>query len=118
MLGHLCISPIVEKVRNWVTHNGMVWEVDVYAGEAAGLVLAELELERTDQRFVLPNWVGLEVSDNPRYRGEGIAHGLWREAKPVSAKPRPPLAGHRLAPRPGPRQNGEAEAIAGQLARR
>jgi adenylate cyclase len=80
MLQHLCVTPIIEKVRHWVEHSGMIWEVDVYNGEAAGLVLAEIELVRPDQPFVLPPWVSAEVTDDMRFRSEGVALGLWRAA--------------------------------------
>jgi adenylate cyclase len=80
MLQNLCVTPIIEKVRHWVEFGGMLWEVDVYNGEAAGLVLAEIELMRPDQPFALPCWVSAEVTDDARYRSEGLALGLWRAA--------------------------------------
>jgi adenylate cyclase len=86
MLQNLCITPIIEKVRHWVKFGGMLWEVDVYGGEAAGLVLAEIELMRSDQPFALPSWISAEVTDDVRYRSEGVALGLWRTA----AYDRPP----------------------------
>src|SRR4051794_17306595 len=45
MLRDLCAKPLVEKVRHWVQHAGMTWEVDVYGAGATGLVLAEVELD-------------------------------------------------------------------------
>jgi len=78
MLRSMCVTPIIEKTRHWVEHAGMTWEIDVYCGQASGLVLAEVELERIDQPFALPRWVGAEVTDNLAYRSSGIAQGLWR----------------------------------------
>ncbi len=63
----LCGGAVVEKRRHLVNHGGMVWEVDVFGGAHAGLVLAEIELEREDQEFELPGWAGEEVSRDPRY---------------------------------------------------
>jgi adenylate cyclase len=80
MLNRLCVTPIIEKVRHWVEHAGMTWEVDVYQGEASGLVLAEVELTRVDQPFALPRWVAAEVTQDPRYCSAGIVRGLWRGA--------------------------------------
>jgi len=109
MLLHLCVTPIIEKVRHWVEHAGLTWEVDVYCGEASGLVLAEVELDRIDQSFALPPWVGAEVTLNPSYRSRGIARGLWRDAggglmKTGSgpAKRRSASARRALAPPPPP----------------
>jgi adenylate cyclase len=63
---NLCGS-IIEKTRYEIEHEGMRWELDVFAGANAGLVVAEIELETDDQSFVLPDWVGKEVSADPRY---------------------------------------------------
>jgi CYTH domain-containing protein len=87
MLGKMCVTPIIEKVRHWVEHAGMTWEVDVFHGEAFGLVLAEVELDRIDQPLVLPPWVGAEVTDDVRYRSAGVAQGLWRVAAAQVAMP-------------------------------
>ena len=72
MLRGLCTAA-VEKVRHTVRHAGMTWQVDVYGGAAGGLVLAEIELERTDQGFELPDWIGREVTFDPAYRNSAIA---------------------------------------------
>jgi adenylate cyclase len=83
MLRRLCVTPIVEKERHWLMHGALVWWVDVYGGDAEGLVLAEIELDRPDQPFALPRWVSAEVTDDPRYRIDGVARGRWLEATPV-----------------------------------
>ncbi|MGD8616310.1 MAG: adenylate cyclase, partial [Gammaproteobacteria bacterium] len=44
-----------------------VWEVDVFEGANAGLVIAEIELGDEQQPFARPDWLGREVSDDPRY---------------------------------------------------
>ena len=61
-------GPQTEKIRYCVPHGGLIWEVDVYQGNLAGVVLAEVELEREDQPFAKPDWVGLEVSGDPRFK--------------------------------------------------
>lgn len=84
MLREICARPLIEKVRYEVRHGDFVWEVDVYGGDAEGLVLAEVELEREDQVFDLPGWVGAEVTHDLRYRGSAIAGGEWRAATGTS----------------------------------
>ena len=54
-------------------HDGQIWEVDVFAGAAEGLVRAEVELRSLDERFDLPDWVGEEVTDDLRFRNSAIA---------------------------------------------
>ena len=57
----------VRKIRHIVEHEGHVWEIDEFSGRHKGLVLAEVELNSIDEKIVLPNWVGQEVSSDPRY---------------------------------------------------
>jgi len=58
---------VVEKRRHIVPFGGLTWEVDVFEGRHAGLVMAEVELQSEDQRVELPAWVGREVTDDDRY---------------------------------------------------
>jgi len=67
MLDALCEKPLIEKTRHFVEHAGMTWEVDEFAGENAGLVVAEIELDSADQHIELPDWVGQEVTEDIRY---------------------------------------------------
>jgi CYTH domain-containing protein len=67
MLDDLCERPLIEKTRYRIEHGGLVWEVDEFFGENAGLVLAEVELDSESQKIALPGWVGEEVSGDPRY---------------------------------------------------
>lgn len=62
-----CCGECIEKDRYRVPHAGHVWEVDVFHGANAGLVVAEVELEAADEKVVVPEWVGEEVSEDVRY---------------------------------------------------
>jgi adenylate cyclase len=64
----MCDEPILEKVRHCVPYGGVIWYVDVYEGILSGVVIAEVELDRTDQDLQLPDWVGPEVTADPNYR--------------------------------------------------
>jgi CYTH domain-containing protein len=44
-----------------------MWEVDVYDGHLSGISIAEVELQREDQPILLPDWVGQEVTGDPKY---------------------------------------------------
>lgn len=63
----ICEPPILEKTRYRIDVGARTWEVDVFGGSNAGLVLAEIELEAEGAEVELPPWVGLEVTDDPRY---------------------------------------------------
>lgn len=67
LLDTLCLKPIIEKTRYTIEYAGLLWEVDEFEGENAGLIIAEVELTAADQRILLPDWVGKEVTDDPRY---------------------------------------------------
>lgn len=72
MLQTLCAKPLLEKTRYCVPHDGLTWEIDVFSGPADGLVVAEIELSSADQLVSLPEWIGAEVTDDPRYRSSAI----------------------------------------------
>lgn len=67
LLAQLARKPLVEKTRYCVAHAQHIWEIDVFEGDNAGLVVAEIELRSADESFERPPWLGAEVSDDPRY---------------------------------------------------
>ena len=67
MLDTLCQRPLIEKVRYTLAAGPHTWEIDVFEGSNAGLVVAEIELSSEDEAFEKPEWVGDEVTDDPRY---------------------------------------------------
>ena len=67
ILLELCEKPLIEKNRYKVEEGGFVWEIDEFFGENKGLIVAEVELEIKDQEFPKPDWVGKEVTGDPRY---------------------------------------------------
>jgi CYTH domain-containing protein len=67
MLDQLCERPIIEKFRHKIDFQGLTWEIDEYLGENQGLIIAEVELDSESEVLELPEWVGKEVSDDPKY---------------------------------------------------
>lgn len=67
LLDQLCLKPLIEKYRYRIAQDDLVWEIDEFLGDNAGLVVAEIELTAADQQFDQPDWLGAEVSDDPRY---------------------------------------------------
>lgn len=93
MIEHHCIGRIIRKTRFLIPHAHHVFEVDVFGGPLAGLIIAEVELARADEPVVMPAWLGLEVSRDRRYGNRRLAEfGL----PAASAAPAPP---HIPAPR-------------------
>ena len=69
----LCEGPLVEKFRHLVPFRGLIWEVDEFLGDNAGLVVAEVELEAADQAIERPEWVGREVTGEERYYNSNLS---------------------------------------------
>ncbi len=63
----LCVGSPIVKTRYRIPHGPLAWEIDVFEGENAGLIVAEIELPSETTAVDPPAWVGLEVTDDPRY---------------------------------------------------
>ncbi|MCL4134492.1 UNVERIFIED_CONTAM: hypothetical protein GTU68_053014 [Idotea baltica] len=67
LLDTQCGQPLIEKTRYLIERDDVVWEIDVFGGANTGLTVAEVELESEAQAFDRPDWLGEEVSYDPRY---------------------------------------------------
>jgi adenylate cyclase len=80
IIEHLCLKPVIEKMRYKINYQGNTWEVDEFFGENTGLVLAEIELDSVDQKFEKPGWVGEDVTEDQRYKNANLVKkpfGEW-----------------------------------------
>ncbi len=73
MLETLCERPYIEKTRYKIAIGALTWEVDEFAGDNQGLILAEVELTEEHQIIELPDWIGEEVSGDFRYFNSNLA---------------------------------------------
>lgn len=81
MLDLLARKPLIEKTRHYLDAGRHTWEIDVFEGDNAGLVVAEIELDSPDEAFEKPDWVGAEVTDDPRYYNTSLSkhpYKTWR----------------------------------------
>ena len=67
MLDTLCNQPQIDKTRFIVEHQGHTWEIDEFYGDNEGLLVAEVELDSEEEAFSRPEWLGEEVTEDPRY---------------------------------------------------
>lgn len=58
---------MIDKTRYLIQVGKHVFEVDEFYGENEGLILAEIELQSEDEPFEKPEWLGKEVTGDPRY---------------------------------------------------
>lgn len=73
LAGFYVLPGTIEKTRYEIEHAGRIFEVDVFEGKLAGLVVAEVELDDADAAVELPDWAGEEVSTDPRYFNSNLA---------------------------------------------
>jgi len=79
ILDHLCERPLIEKTRYRIPLGGLTWEVDEFEAENRGLITAEIELTDENQAVSLPDWIGSEVTGDPRYFNSNlVAHPFSR----------------------------------------
>lgn len=84
LLDQLCARPIIEKTRHFVEFAGKTWEIDEFAGENAGLIVAEVELDTVGEAFQRPVWAGQDVSGIERYYNVSLLkypYSHWTEAE-------------------------------------
>jgi adenylate cyclase len=65
----------VAKTRHVIPSEGLEIELDSYADDLDGLLVAEIEFpdERKAAAFAVPDWLGEEVTGNKRYLNETLA---------------------------------------------
>ncbi|AJY44711.1 CYTH domain-containing protein [Martelella endophytica] len=82
LVGH-AEGVVIDKTRYRVPHRGFVYEVDVFHGAHAGLILAEVELPDEHAEPSLPAWLGREVTGDRRYINQSLAEtgGLPEETR-------------------------------------
>lgn len=82
----LCEPGIIDKTRHIVEAtseadrkgSSRIFEVDEFHGENEGLVIAEIELSSEDEEFVRPQWLGEEVTSDPRYYNSYLSAHPYR----------------------------------------
>ena len=66
---------LVEKNRYRIPAKepGLIWEVDEFFGANVPLVTAEIELPDEKTFVELPDWIGLDVTNDHRYKNNNLA---------------------------------------------
>jgi len=76
-----CGNRVLEKVRYVIRIGEHDWEVDVFHGRNAGLILAEVELNAVDEPLKYPEWIGYEVTGDDRYYNRTLIDNPWPDWK-------------------------------------
>jgi adenylate cyclase len=83
IITNLCRKPIIEKTRHLLLDDGNLWEIDEFAGDNHGLIVAEIELPEIGTAFHKPAWLGAEVTEDLRYYNNNLVaypYSQWRDS--------------------------------------
>ncbi|MBR1729638.1 MAG: CYTH domain-containing protein [Selenomonadaceae bacterium] len=78
----ICEPSIIIKRRYIVDVDESKFEVDIFEGDNAGLIVAEIELKSEDEKFSKPLWLRNEVSFDKRYYNSNLSkfpYKLWKK---------------------------------------
>ncbi len=78
IIDYLCKKPLIEKTRHFVPVDDHVWEIDEFAGDNHGLVVAEIELAEAGTSFSKPHWLGAEVTHDLRYYNNNLVTNPYK----------------------------------------
>ena len=82
----MCEKGIIDKHRYLVKSGKHTFEIDEFHGENEGLVMAEVELESLTEPFEKPNFIGIEVTGDPRFYNRQMRNypfTAWKETLPA-----------------------------------
>jgi adenylate cyclase len=78
----LCEPGIIDKTRYIVpAGDGLNFEVDEFYGDNEGLTVAEIELPSEDYPFDKPEWLGQEVTGDPKYYNSMLMKNPYKNWK-------------------------------------
>ncbi|WP_374973033.1 CYTH domain-containing protein [Spongiibacter marinus] len=81
----LCEGPLVEKTRYTlpIANDTRYWEIDEFAGDNHGLIIAEIELDHDKQPVPSASWLGKEVTGQVHYYNSSLSQqpfSKWPQA--------------------------------------
>ncbi len=78
----ICEPGVISKVRYFVRSDSHLIEIDEFGGANEGLVIAEIEMQEIDEIIVKPDWLGEEVTGDPKYYNSQLSkkpYSAWKE---------------------------------------
>lgn len=77
----ICEPGVIDKTRYLVDAGQHTFEVDEFYGDNEGLTVAEVELASENESFVRPEWLGEEVTGDPRYYNSMLMKNPYKNWK-------------------------------------
>ena len=72
---------LIKKRRHLLRAGKRTIEIDVFKGDHRGLVIAEVELPTKRTKFIPPDWLGREVTEQKKYNNANLAQQSWKKTK-------------------------------------
>lgn len=72
----------VRKRRYLIRHGQHEWHVDKFLDGNEPLVTAEIELSSESEIFEMPDWIGQEVTTDPRFSNASLAESPYSRWQP------------------------------------
>lgn len=63
--------------ESWPDGRREMWELDIFSGLNSGLMIAEIELPSEDTKIKIPDWIGKEVTNDPRYLNTSLTENPY-----------------------------------------
>ena len=77
----LCEPGAIDKTRYEIPVGKHTFEVDEFYGDNIGLTIAEVELESEDESYLIPDWLGEEVTGDRRYYNSSLTKNPFKDWK-------------------------------------
>ena len=84
LLATLCAEPLIEKTRHYIHAGEHLWEIDEFAGDNEGLIVAEVELTDESDLVESHDWLGKEVSHDERYYNSMLIKNPYKNWKDLT----------------------------------
>lgn len=68
----MCKGTIINKTRYLVNYAEHLWEIDEFHDTHEGLIIAEIELQSPSEEYMLPEFIGENVTSNPQYYNSNL----------------------------------------------
>ena len=79
----ICENGVIDKIRYEIPSGEHTYEVDVFAGDNQGLIVAEIELGSENETFEKPNWLGQEVTGQEQYYNAYLSNRPFKDWKAI-----------------------------------
>lgn len=74
----------IHKLRYHYMGQSHLWEVDVFLNKHIdGLIVAEVELRHVKEECIVPDWIGFEVTEDPRYKNINLAFPVKKDVDSI-----------------------------------